>query len=145
MPEHEQPGRGLEPGAEQTARREQTGKREAVRDGQRGGEQVAAGQHGQARRAQETELTEQQDSRDQVEDDERRPVDRNEGLDPWKRLLGERHQGEKEHDRAEHDDEREPPLAWSGGHRRQECLALFCWVADHMPSSTISRRKLREL
>ncbi len=71
VPEHVQPGGGLRPGAEETGRREQAGERERVRDGDEGREQVAAGQHEQRPRPQDTELTKEQTRGDQIVDHER--------------------------------------------------------------------------
>jgi len=120
MPEHVQPGRALGPGAQQAGRREQAGEREHVRDGHDGGEEVTAGQYEQRPRSQETELTEQQDRRDQIVDRKRRLIDRDEGPDRRERHLGERHRGEKDRGGHQHDREGEPTLAPLGRQGRQE-------------------------
>ena len=82
-----------------------------MRDGHDGGEEVAAGQHEQRPRSQETELTEQQDRRDQIVDRERRLIDRDEGPDRRERHLRERRCGEKDRGGHQHDREGKPTLA----------------------------------
>ena len=66
MPEHVQPSRGLGSGAEPAGGREYAREGKRVREGNEGGEQVAAGEDKQRPRPQEVELTEQQDRRDQI-------------------------------------------------------------------------------
>ena len=72
------------------------GKVRRVRNGDERGEEVAAGEHQQPARSQDAELTEQQDRGDQVVDDQRGLIDRDERADRRKRHLGEGHRRQKD-------------------------------------------------
>jgi hypothetical protein len=81
-----------------------------VRDGHESGEEVAACQHQQRPRAQNAELSGQQDRRDQIVDHEGRLADRNEGRDRRERHFRKRRRRDKDCHRYEHGRQREPLL-----------------------------------
>ena len=131
VPEQVQPRRALGPGAEQPCRREQAGEGKRVGDGDERREQIAAGQHQQRPRPEEAELAEQQDSRHQIVDDQRRFVDRDEGPDRRELHLRERNRRKKNHGGNRNDDQREPTRATARWQRRHEDRALVRQLARH--------------
>ena len=120
MPGKVQPRSALATRAKQSSRREQTGKRERVRDCHCSAEQVTAGQHQQRTGFQETELTEEQDARDEVIEDKRRLIDWKKGSDRRQRNFRERRGKEKNGDRYRDDRERQTTLGPLGRERRQK-------------------------
>jgi hypothetical protein len=130
MPEKVQPRRGLWPGAEEARGREQAGKGERVEDGHSRAEEIPAGEHEQRARAQDPELAEQQNRRDQIADDERRLVDRKEGREPGERQLRERRHPGENGGGDQHRRRGEPPLAAVRRQRRQEYPGLVRHEAD---------------
>ncbi len=91
MPEHVDPGGALRPGAEQATGCEQPRERQQVPGGGGGREQVPARQRQHGARTRDDELAEQQDGGDQIIEDERRFVGRNERWKLRQLHLGKRH------------------------------------------------------
>jgi hypothetical protein len=112
VPQEEEPGGGLLAGAEQPARREQSGKAQGMGRRHQRAIDIAAGQRQQAPRPQHAELAQHQNSRDQRDDHIGRLIDGQEGPDLGQLLLGEGHVGEKEVEGNAPDRERDPPLSW---------------------------------
>ena len=125
VPGKVQPRSALATRAKQSSRREQTGKRERVRDCHCSAEQVTAGQHQQRTGFQETELTEEEDARDEVIEDKRRLIDWKKGSDRRQRNFRERRGKEKNGDRYRDDRKRQTTL----GPRRPP---LWIRMADRM-------------
>jgi hypothetical protein len=78
MPDDVEPSGALGTGPEQSGRREYAGEGQRVYKGDGGGEQIAAGEDEESGQSQEAKLAEEQDRRDQVADDQRGFVSRNE-------------------------------------------------------------------
>ena len=136
VPEHVQPGGALRSGAEQPGRREQPGEAQGMRNGNEGGEEVTPREHQQSARSQDAVLTEQQDRGDQVIDDLRGLIDRDESDHRRKRHFGKGHRRQEDDRRDPDDRSREPAIAGSSWQRRQEKRALVRQVARHPSPST---------
>jgi hypothetical protein len=120
VPEHVEIDGALRTGAEQTARREQAGKRQRVRHHRQRREHIAAGEHEDRPRPQDGELTEQQGRRDQIVDRQRRFVGRDEAGQRRQRLRGERNGREEHEPGQQHDDQRQTALSRRGRQARQD-------------------------
>ena len=89
------------------------------------GEQITAGEQAQSVRARQLALAEQKYCRDQIVDQQRRLIDRNECRHRQQRHLGERRQDEKNHGRGGNDRVSESALATAGGQARQDVRPLL--------------------
>jgi hypothetical protein len=85
-----------------------------------GGEQIAAGEDEEAGQSQEAKLAEQQDRRDQVADDQRGLVSRNESGNGSELHRRVRQRSDKERSGCQHGRQRKVHLAAVGRGGRQE-------------------------
>ena len=118
VPEHVQPRGALRSGAEKAGGREQARKSQRVRDRDEGGEEVRAGQRQQPTRLQDAELAVEKPCGDEVIDDERRLIRRNERGYRRERDLGKGQRRQKDRGGHPHRHSREPAIAGSRWQRR---------------------------